>query len=173
MALLLLCLAGAVSALSPSASAPLLDSPAYSLATLNEDGTTNMNMVTYASPVGIRPHRLWMVSLYKKTQSHANFARSGRGVLALLGEDHADLTHALGGTSGGDKAAACAALGHAWTDSPHFAEQALPRCTAYVELEKDPSCAPWDAGDHEVFACRVANFFEDGAARALSTARGV
>jgi hypothetical protein len=30
---------------------------------------------------------------------------------------------------------------------------------------------PWDAGDHEVFACRVANFFEDdaGGGPALST----
>lgn len=42
-----------------------LSVPVFSLSTVNEDGTTNMNIVTYASPVGIEPERLWMVSLYK------------------------------------------------------------------------------------------------------------
>ena len=42
-----------------------LSVPVYSLATANEDGSTNMNIVTYASPVSIEPDRLWMVSLYK------------------------------------------------------------------------------------------------------------
>lgn len=42
-----------------------LSVPVFSLATLNEDGSTNMNVVTYASPVGIEPERLWMISLYQ------------------------------------------------------------------------------------------------------------
>lgn len=42
-----------------------LSVPVFSLATVNEDGSTNMNIVTYASPVGIEPERLWMISLYK------------------------------------------------------------------------------------------------------------
>lgn len=42
-----------------------LSVPVFSLATINEDGSTNMNIVTYASPVGIKPERLWMISLYK------------------------------------------------------------------------------------------------------------
>lgn len=42
-----------------------LSVPVFSLATVNEDGTTNMNIVTYASPVGIKPEPLWMISLYK------------------------------------------------------------------------------------------------------------
>ena len=42
-----------------------LSVPVFSLATVNGDGSTNMNVVTYASPVGIEPERLWMVSLYK------------------------------------------------------------------------------------------------------------
>lgn len=42
-----------------------LSVPVFSLATVNEDGSTNMNIVTYASPVGIEPERLWMVSLFK------------------------------------------------------------------------------------------------------------
>ena len=54
--------------------APLLDVPVYSLATLNGDGSTNMNILTYASPMGIRPERLWQISLYRGTRTHANFA---------------------------------------------------------------------------------------------------
>lgn len=42
-----------------------LNMPVFSLATINEDGSTNMNIVTYASPAGIEPERLWMISLYK------------------------------------------------------------------------------------------------------------
>lgn len=42
-----------------------LSVPVFSLATVNEDGSTNMNIVTYASPVGIKPEPLWMISLYK------------------------------------------------------------------------------------------------------------
>ncbi|CAN0548981.1 unnamed protein product, partial [Ectocarpus sp. 8 AP-2014] len=44
--------------------------PVFSLATVNEDGSTNMNIVTYASPVGIEPERLWMVSLFKVWMVH-------------------------------------------------------------------------------------------------------
>lgn len=42
-----------------------LSVPVFSLATVNENGSTNMNVVTYASSVGIEPERLWMVSLYQ------------------------------------------------------------------------------------------------------------
>jgi hypothetical protein len=45
----------AVHALQSTTTPPLLDVPTYSLATLNEDGSTNMNILTYATPVAIRP----------------------------------------------------------------------------------------------------------------------
>ena len=68
-------------------------SPTYSLATLNNDfgGSTNMNILTYASAVGIRPNRMWCVSLYRGTRSHENFAARGWGVLQLLRPAHAPL----------------------------------------------------------------------------------
>lgn len=44
-----------------------LSVPVFSLATVDADGMTNMNIVTYASAVGIKPERLWVVSLYKVT----------------------------------------------------------------------------------------------------------
>ena len=69
----------------PRTVAPLLDGPVYSLATLDEAGDTNMNVVTYATPVGIRPERRWALSLFKSTVSRANFARRRRGVLQQPG----------------------------------------------------------------------------------------
>ncbi|CAN0201620.1 unnamed protein product, partial [Ectocarpus sp. 12 AP-2014] len=73
-----------------------LSVPVFSLATVNEDGSTNMNIVTYASPAGIKPERLWMVSLFKVTLSYENFIREGWGVLQLLQRNHAPLVPILG-----------------------------------------------------------------------------
>jgi hypothetical protein len=56
-----------------------------------------MNIITYVTPVGIRPTRRWVMSLYKTTQSYQNFAASGAGVLQLLRRRHAPLIYPLGG----------------------------------------------------------------------------
>ena len=73
----------AASTLVPMEAAPVLTSPVFSLATA-VDGKTNMNMLTYATPVGIRPQRLWAISLFRKTATHAAWsAGGGRGVLQL------------------------------------------------------------------------------------------
>lgn len=140
----------------PRTVAPLLDGPVYSLATLDEQGDTNMNIVTYATPVGIRPERRWALSLYKDTMTRANFARRRRGVLQLLREEHAPLAYFLGGTSGvdGGKAVACFIAGFGW-EASDWAERVLPRCAAYVSLEALGE--PHDCGDHEVYICRVAD----------------
>lgn len=136
--------------------APLLNSPVYSLATLCEDGSTNMNLVTYASPVGIRPDRRWALSLYRGTVSHENFARRKSGVLQLLVSDHADLTWTLGGSSGRNvsKRDECESRGFAWTriDSMATEEELLPGCAAYVKLEEVERI---NCGDHDVSICTV------------------
>ena len=144
--------------------APLLSSPVYSLATLNGDDSTNMNICTYATPVGIRPQRRWTLSLYRGTRSHANFAARRRGVLQLLREAHAPATHALGGVSAAkddavDKAAACEALGLGWEACGDWDERVLPGCAAYLRLVAVDGSV--DCGDHEVFICRVAGGFGD------------
>ena len=114
---------------------PLLNSPVFSLATLDNAGQTNMNILTYATPVGIRPHRLWAISLFRETQTHANWLSSGTGVLQQLSSRHAPLMWALGGTSSSeahaDKAAACAALGLPWIEEAEMiggCERLLPGC---------------------------------------------
>jgi flavin reductase (DIM6/NTAB) family NADH-FMN oxidoreductase RutF/DnaJ-domain-containing protein 1 len=162
-----LCALAGAAALSVSRApleAPLLSSPVYSLATLNGDDSTNMNICTYATPVGIRPQRRWTLSLYRGTRSHANFAARRRGVLQLLREAHAPATHALGGVSAArvgavDKAAACQALGLEWETCGDWDERVLPGCAAYLRLVAVDGSV--DCGDHEVFVCRVAGGFGD------------
>ena len=62
-----------------------LDVPVWSLSTLNADSTTtNMNIVTYATQVGIKPRPVYAISLYKGTLSHDNFKRNGRSSLMLI-----------------------------------------------------------------------------------------
>lgn len=125
----------------------LVDTPVYSLATLDSTGQTNMNIVTYASAVGIRPERMWCLSLYKGTKTHANFGQRKRCVLQLLTEEHTDLVWTLGGTSGGDKQKSLEWEPREWCD-----EFLLPRCSAYVSLEETER---YGAGDHDVVLCRA------------------
>jgi len=157
---------------------PPLDVPVWSLATLDPDtGESCHNVVTYACPVGIRPDRLWVISLFRSTQAHSNFSRRRRGVLQLLTARHADggLIYALGGVSVGraetEKEAKTAAerkrgalsdVGMADASLPALTaagvdERTIPGCAAYIELIACDGLinASVDAGDHEVFVCRV------------------
>lgn len=136
---------------------PLLNVPVYALATLGPDGRTNMNILTYATPVGIRPSRMWCISLYRKTMSHANFLARRSGVLQLLQKEHASLIYLLGGQSGQDatldKAEGCKAQGFEWQRHDAVEELLLPGCTAYLDLVLEGDTI--DAGDHGVAICRV------------------
>ena len=157
---------------------PLLSSPVFSLATLDTSGKTNMNMLTYATPVGIRPHRLWAISLFRETRTHANWLASGTGVLQQLSSQHAPITWALGGTSsseaGADKAAACAALGLPWFEDAEVIggdERLLPGCVSYCRLTQQGALV--DAGSHDVAICRLERVLasgEEDPGPALSTA---
>ena len=145
--------------LTPLDAPPVINVPVYSLATLNADGSTNMNILTYATPAGVTP-RLWAVSLYRPTRSHANFLARGTGVLQLLCEPHTALAHTLGGQSGADadKAAACAAAGLAWEEPPRDEtwtgdEQLLPGCASYIRLVQVGDLVP--CGEHDLALCRV------------------
>ena len=155
-----LCIGVATSLLAPLDIPPVINSPTYSLATLNSDGSTNMNILTYATPAGVTP-RLWAVSIYKPTRTHANFVARKRGVLQLLCDSHADLVFALGGQSGTDidKAAFCAEAGMEWMEPPTDAwgaaarERLLPGCVAYLQLVQVGELIP--AGEHDLALCRV------------------
>jgi hypothetical protein len=158
---------------------PLLNVPTFSLATLGADGVTNMNILTYATPVGIKPVRRWAIALFQGTQTHANWVARRSGVLQLLCEPHAPLVHTLGGCSARDvdKAAACADLGFEWFSSAGEAarERLLPGCVTYLRLEQEGELLSFTGSEHDVAVCRVVHCLAtpDGPAPAeqVSTAR--
>lgn len=136
---------------------PLLNVPVYSLATTSADGSrTNMNILTYATPVSIRPNRLWAIGLFKDTLSHEQFIATGRGVLQLLTTQHVPLVATLGGTCGrdGDKKRICAELGFPWIDD----DKLLPNCANYLTLE----CVQViEGGSHDIAICQVTKIETD------------
>jgi hypothetical protein len=56
----------------------------YSLSSRGADGgTPTLNIVTYASPIAIKPARKYAVGLYAGTLSWQNVRATGRGVLQV------------------------------------------------------------------------------------------
>lgn len=160
---LLLC--GVTVAFQPTTDAPLLDSPTYSLATLNEDGSTNMNIVTYATPASIRPDRIWSLGVYKETLSYRNIARNKnnpRVVLQLLTEEQAELVVTLGGFSGSevDKQKSCAEMGFEWQDlGDGTGIQVLPKCAHYLSMSVVEEMI--DGGSHLIVpSCKVEGMYK-------------
>mmetsp|Transcript_28069 Transcript_28069/g.43208 ORF Transcript_28069/g.43208 Transcript_28069/m.43208 type:complete len:242 (-) Transcript_28069:176-901(-) len=160
-------LGSTVMAFQATPNPPLLNVPTYSMATLNEDGSTNMNILTYATPLSIKPDRLWGVGLYKETLSYENFARTKTCVLQLLTTDHVPLVALLGGSSGRDvdKQQECANLGLEWmvvdTKESSTDIQLLPKCAHYLLLTAATGVDLVDGGSHDVAICRVDKMFYD------------
>ncbi len=147
---------------------PTLSAPVFSLATLNDDGSTNMNIITYVVPVGIRPTRKWVLSLWQGTVSHSNFRNQRRGVLQLLRRRHAALIPLLGKQSGAtaNKQQECSAAGFAWGSllPTSNAPLLLPHCAAYYSMSFPMDQQFQNAGEHDVAMCDLeAVFLEDGA----------
>lgn len=146
---------------------PLIDVPTFSLSTAGDSST--MNILTYASPVAIKPHRMWSISLYKGTLSHENFAKEKRGMLQLLRPAHASCIRGLGGSSGRDfdKQAMCEKLGFPWQSLECNGEtndnanwpQVLPHCAYYLRLELVGEMI--DCGSHDVALCRVVDMVSE------------
>ena len=157
---------------------PLLNSPVFSLAILAEDGRTNMNLVTYATPVSIRPDRVWAIGIYKETYSYDCFRKSGKGILQLLTEDHTPLVRLLGGSSGRDvhKRDECHKLGVDWisvTDNNDCGTEehplVLPKCASYLFLELQHQLI--DGGTHDIALCRATQTLTDSDAPHLESGK--
>lgn len=148
-------------ALQPTTTPPLLDVPTYSLATLNKDGTTNMNILTYATPVSVQPNRVWSLGIYRETLTEENLLRKPFGVLQLLTDKHIELVSILGGNSGRDmdKKEACERLGFEWVESGNFdGIQVLPGCASYLHMTIQGGLL--DAGSHLIIPyCQVEAMF--------------
>ena len=143
---------------------PVIDVPTYSLATKDINGQTGMNILTYASPVSIKPDRIWTIGLYKGTVAHENFSATRTGVLQLMMPCHAKTVQLLGGSSGRDvdKRRKCRELGFPWmsSDDPDLPDL-LPDCACYLQLKLVRDLV--DFGSHDVAMCKVeSTFIEDG-----------
>ena len=82
-----------------------LDVPVWSLSTINQDqqisqSSNNMNLITYAYPVSIKPKVKWAISLYKGSLTHRNFKASRWGMLQRLTTKHMNAFTILGKQSG-------------------------------------------------------------------------
>ena len=156
---------------------PLLNGPVFSLATTtmtdeSNGSSSNMNIVTYASPVSIRPSRLWAMGLYKETLSYQNFKKTGKGVLQLLTQDHIPIVRLLGGSSGRDidKQEECCKLGFKWTKLVAEEEDypvVLSGCKSYLCLELVGDLI--DGGSHDIAICRITKMFSDSDEAHLET----
>ena len=189
IAVLLLCQCIISHAFHATSTPPLLDVPVFSLSTLGgaskssdndhaKSTSSTMNILTYASPVSITPHRMWSISLYKGTLSHENFAREKRGILQLLTPQHSsckgeseiagELIRVLGGSSGNDvdKRLVCEELGYAWEKLPNEKKDddhwslVLPSCVYYLKLELVGDDMI-DCGSHEVALCKVVSMISN------------
>ena len=157
-----------------------LDLPVWSLSTLNDDYiTTNMNIVTYATQVGIKPLPVYAISLFKGTLSFDNFKRNGWGALQLLPSSAHHVVNCLGKRSGRDcdKVNELQSLGVSLSSISVPTSRSFPPLeqpfTTSIESREDSllvmSDCPMillveylrqeyptlDVGDHEVILCQV------------------
>lgn len=139
---------------------PLLNVPTYSLVTRDEGGNTGMNIITYATPVSMRPDRVWSISLYKGTATHDNFSKTGSGILQLLAPCHAEAVTILGGLSSRDtdKRGECEKIGISWIESGiSDYPEVLPDCIYYLKIKQIGEMI--DCGSHDVAICGVESMF--------------
>eukprot|EP00879_Flechtneria_rotunda_P033163 GHRR01036704.1.p1 GENE.GHRR01036704.1~~GHRR01036704.1.p1 ORF type:complete len:140 (+),score=35.26 GHRR01036704.1:419-838(+) len=115
-----------------------------------------MNMITYASPIALRPQRKYALGLYVQSMTYKNMKETGRGVLQILQECHAPLTQLLGKTSGKDtdKLAQLQSMGIRISEA--YGLPILADAVGIMDLKvvSDFICA----GDHEVVICDVVDF---------------
>lgn len=159
--LFLISLVISASSLQTTSVPPLLDVPTYSLATVNPNNDeTGMNILTYASPVSIKPDRIWALGLFKGTVAHENMEKSKEGVLQLLTPHHAPVVRLLGGTSGRevDKRVECGKLGFPWfTANDDINLELLPGCACYLRVTLVGDLI--ECGSHDVAICKIDSMY--------------
>lgn len=158
---------------------PKLNTPVWSLATLNSNKNTNMNIVTFVSAVSIKPEPLWALSLYKSSLSYELFLKNGWGLLQLLhGDKHTTAVMLLGKKRGRDTNK-LSLLNDIDIDLESIPLHSLPveakstdglipssahisvlkESPVVVFLEKSQAHPVVDVGDHDLILCRVRSSF--------------
>ena len=128
-----------------------------------------MNLITYASPIAIKPHEIWALSLFKGTVSHENFAFHKKGILQQLTKSHLNTINLLGKQSGRhvNKLDELETLGHKLSRIQHsnIPELDLPPLQVFydspllIELESLDT-PPLDLGDHWLYLAKVERYYK-------------
>lgn len=123
--------------------------PVYSLITYDHEWNQNFNIMTYVIPVSMHP-KLYIIALYRETQSLANWQVTHRGILQILAPEHSSLVWVLGKKSGRsyDK---LKYLSKKWLLT---IEGNLAGISWYIDLEEIEKL-PDGSWDHELYLCRV------------------
>lgn len=130
-----------------------LSTPVYSLSTCDaEGGSQTMNLVTYASPISLKP-RQYAMGVFVGTLTHSNFLATGRGTLQVLGEQHAALFNLLGKTSGRDVDKLAAIANSGFPLLKHGDVHVLADSCGWMDLAIVGD--PLPSGDHDVVICEV------------------
>jgi flavin reductase (DIM6/NTAB) family NADH-FMN oxidoreductase RutF len=124
--------------------------PVYSLSTLNQDGSPNMNICTYAIPVSMKP-KLYVVAVYFNTRTLENIERNSEFLLQILSSDNNNAITPLGRKS---------AL--KYNKLPFITKNAvmidgyavLNNCIGYLTLTVD-KWLDHGTGDHKLALCSV------------------
>ncbi|GBF94208.1 hypothetical protein Rsub_06478 [Raphidocelis subcapitata] len=157
----------------PDADAPpftKLNTPVYSLSSSGPGGgSPTLNIVTYASPIAIKPARKYALGLYVGTLSWQNVRDTGRCVLQILQQSHSPLVPLLGKRSGRDvdKLREIEAMG--FNVASAFGLPVLADHAGLMELRVASDFIP--CGDHETVICDVVGWQDaKGPAAPLYTA---
>ena len=77
----------------------IIDSPIYSLQTVDRNGKINMNICTYVTAVSMKP-KIYAIAIDYNTLTYKNVKNSNQFVLQLLSKNQIELVKKFGKKSG-------------------------------------------------------------------------
>jgi len=132
----------------------IIDSPIYSLQTVDRNGKINMNICTYVTAVSMKP-KIYAIAIDYNTLTYENVKNSNVFALQLLSKDQIELVKKFGKKSGykfnKDKFLRDNKLLTKWNNF-----EILHGTSALIKIDKKKSFA-FD-GDHELFLFKVDKF---------------
>jgi len=149
-----------------------VDLPVYSVSSCDNKGNSNMNIITYASQISMKPKQ-FICGIYKHTKTLSNVLENPVFVLQLLSAQQFNLVQLLGKQTGNqiDKMQRlqkrnCVTEWNGYT--------VLKECLAVMEMHATHIVASIEAQpDHELFLCNVISYknLNDGAPLTLNILR--
>ena len=141
----------------------------YSLSTCDSKGNINMNIVTYATPVTLKP-KSYVIAVYRGTKTHSNIFNKSNAHFLLQGLSSAQTKHirALGQKSGlkYDKAKYLAKQNLQYYELKNQSYGYLPDC-GFVLLCKLTNSIKY--GDHDLITADAVKIIADNKETELLT----